>query len=111
MRVNLLPTAALLICSVAAATDPPPADQLLTREQVVADLEFFRDQWAPKDLSFSEENRAAMLKLIATEIDRAQPTRAADLALTFERAMALSGNNHTHTEYFFYPRTFSVVPI
>jgi len=112
MRLILLAIAAVTCTAVThAQVAAPLAERQLTRDQVLADLVFFRDVWGPKDRSYSDANREAMRKLIDTEIARAQPMRTVDLALTFERAMALSGNNHTHTRFFNEPGSFSVVPV
>jgi len=104
-RVIALLAALLAVAASAAASVP------LTKEQVRADLLFFRDQWAPREHAYTDETRARMNAFIDAQIAAARPMGRAELALIMSRAMAFTGNNHTKTRFFQEEGSFSVVPI
>jgi hypothetical protein len=54
--------------------------------------------------------RRRMLAFVNDQIARAQPMERWRLALTFSRAMAFSGNNHTKTRFFEEEGSFHVAP-
>jgi hypothetical protein len=64
-----------------------------------------------KDRSFSPEARIKMLAFLAEEIVRARSMERTDLALVLAQAQAMSGNNHTQSDYFNEPDLFHSVPI
>lgn len=82
----------------------------LTREQVIADLVFFRDQWAPREKSFTPATREQMLRYVNGEIARAKPLEKTQLALVMSRAMAFTGNNHTKLGWWNEVDAFQVAP-
>jgi hypothetical protein len=104
---------ALLGVEPARAQDAPVlAGRIpLTREQVVADLLFFRDQWAPREQAYNAQSRARMLEFVNSRIASARPMEKTDLALIFSRAMAFTGNNHTNTPWWDEVGAFEVVPV
>lgn len=112
-RLSWLPgLLAMLAASALQAQAPPPLAgwQMLTREQVAADLVFFRDQWAPRERSYTPETRARMLAFVEREIANARPMTRTDLALVYSRAMAFTGNNHTKTRWWNEVDAFQVAP-
>src|SRR5262245_35710350 len=111
MRLVIAAVFAAISLTVASASDLLPGAEPVTREQVVADLEFLRDRWAPLEHSLTAETRQQMLQFVETQIANPTPGSKADLALTLARAMAFTGNNHTHPNFFFEPGSFRVVPI
>jgi hypothetical protein len=112
-----LAAAFLAVAPAGGQEAPPPSSvvlaghQPLTREQVAADLIFFRDQWAPRERSFTPESRARMLDFVRRRIAEARPMEKTELALLMSRAMAFSGNNHTNTPWWNEVDAFEVVPI
>lgn len=99
---------------VAAAQEAAPEltrDQLLTRAQVIADLEFFRDQYAPRERAYTDATRAEMARFINAEIASARPMRVVDLVLVMSRAMAFTDNNHTRVNFFREVGSYTVAPI
>ena len=101
---------ATIIAGLLALAPHAAAGAPLTREQVIADLAFFRDQWSPRERSYTPETRARMLAYIERQIADARPMDQNDLALIFSRAMAFTGNNHTVTRWFQEVGSFHVVP-
>lgn len=100
-----------LIAVLSAATAQAAFAAPLTREQVIADLTFFRDQWAPRERAYTPETRARMLAYVERQIAEARPMDQTALALIFSRAMAFTGNNHTKTRWFQEVGSFQVVPL
>src|SRR5258708_3425224 len=64
-----------------------------------------------KDRSFTPEARIKMRAFLAEEIVRARSMERTDLALILAQAQAMSGNNHTQSDYFNEPDLFHSVPI
>src|SRR5258706_3716737 len=83
----------------------------LPAASVVEDLRYFRDVWAARDCSYSEDTRARMVAFISERIERARPMERHDLALIFAEAQALSGNSHTESELFAVDGLFHPLPI
>lgn len=111
--VRTLAVAALLTAAQAEAQEAPllAGHAPLTREQVVADLLFFRDQWAPRERAYTEATRARMLDYVNREIAGARPINKTELALVMSRAMAFTGNNHSKTRWWNEVDSFEVVPV
>lgn len=82
----------------------------LSREQVVEDFLFFRDQWPSHERSFTEESRAQMLEFVDGEIAAPRPMSRYQLALLMSRAMAFAGNNHTRVRLLEDAEQFHVLP-
>lgn len=100
----------LLATPLAAQNDVLAGHAPLTREQVVTDLRFFRDQYAPREQSYTPETRLRMRAFIDREIEAARPMTKTELALIFSRAMAFTGNNHTKTRWWNEVGAFQVAP-
>jgi hypothetical protein len=89
----------------------PAVAQELGRDAVVTDLTFLRDQWAPKDRSFSDGQRGRMIAFVDTEIREARPMTRADLALEFAQAEAYANNAHTYSDLLSEEGLFHTLPI
>ena len=101
----------LLISVLACSIATPARSEPLPATAVIQDLTYTRDVWAAKDRSFSPEARTKMLAFLAGEILQAHPMERTDLALILAQAQAMSGNNHTQSDYFNEPDLFHGVPI
>src|SRR5260221_6728636 len=95
----------------ACSTEIPARSEPVPATAVIQDLNYARDVWAMKDRSFSPEARIKMLAFLAEEIVRARSMERTDLALVLAQAQAISGNNHTQSDYFNEPDLFHSVPI
>lgn len=89
----------------------PVLGQELGRDAVVTDLTFLRDQWAPKDRSFSEEQRRRMIVYVDEEIREARPMKRTELALEFAQAEAFANNAHTYSDLLSEEGLFHTLPI
>lgn len=96
---------AACVFALAARAEPLPATA------VVQDLTYARDVWAAKDRSFSPEARTRMLAFIGDQMAHARPMERTDLALIFAQAQAMSGNDHTQSDYFNEADLFHALPI
>lgn len=94
----------LLLFSAASLAEP------LTVGQVMADLQYFRDTWTPREKSFTPETRQQSIDFINNQIASAHPMGRADLALVFPQAAAFSGNNHTLIYLYDVPGLFHSLP-
>jgi hypothetical protein len=103
--------AALSIAAAAFAFGSATSAAPMTREQVAADLAFFRDQAAPKDRSFTPETRERMRAFIAAAIDHARPMERYELALELAEAQALSGNAHSYSDFLSEEGLFHPLPV
>src|SRR5882672_5400234 len=109
MRERVI-AAAVVMCALLYATAARAAT--LPAASVVEDLLYFRDVWAAKDRSYGDDARAHMLAFVDDRIAHARPMARSELALIFAEAQALSGNNHTESDFLaesdlFHPLPFS----
>lgn len=95
----------------ACSTEIPARSEPLPASAVIQDLTYARDVWAAKDRSFSPEARIGMLAFLAEETMGARSMERTDLALILAQAQAMSGNNHTQSDYFNEPDLFHSLPI
>ncbi len=94
---------AAIPCLARAEALPPAA--------VVEDLTYLRDVWAAKDRSYTAPRREAMLAFVNAQIARPRPMERWELALVIAEAQALSGNNHTESDFFAEEGLFHTLPI
>jgi hypothetical protein len=100
------------LCLLAACAIAVPASaEPLSSAAVVQDLTYARDVWAAKDHSYSPEARTRMLAFIDDEIAHPRPMERTGLALVFAQAQAMSGNDHTQSDYFNEADLFHSLPI
>ncbi|HLZ74107.1 hypothetical protein [Phenylobacterium sp.] len=96
---------AACLMATPAAAEPLPAPS------VVQDLTFARDVWAVRERSFSPEARTRMLAFLGDQIAHARPMERTELALVFSEAQAMSGNDHTQSDYLGEPDLFHSLPV
>ncbi|MEO6579985.1 MAG: hypothetical protein ABIN83_02390, partial [Sphingomicrobium sp.] len=89
---------------------PQPPKQM-SSDEVASDLRYFRDVYAPKERAYTDQTRAAMVRFIEGQLATARPMTRAEIALIFSEAQALSGNNHTQSEFFDTESEFHPLPI
>lgn len=85
--------------------------ELIGKSAIISDLIYFRDVWAPKDLSFSADARRQMLRFINDNIAHAHAIQRTELALIFAEAQAYSQNDHTYSDYPNEDGLFQALPI
>ncbi|HXI88318.1 MAG TPA: hypothetical protein VNH64_12720 [Parvularculaceae bacterium] len=108
----LAAAAAVCVAATAAPIRAVAADAAaLSKADVVQDLTFFRDIYAPKERSYTPKTRAQMEEFIDDAIARAQPMPRYALALEFAQAQAFSNNAHTYSDYFGVDDLFHSLPI
>jgi hypothetical protein len=101
--------AGAMVCVLLCGT--PTGAVTLPAAAVVEDLRYFRDVCAPKDRSYSDDARARMGAFVDDRIAHAKPMERYELALIFAEAQALSGNNHTESEFLAEADLFHPLPI
>lgn len=89
--LRLLGAGALFMVVLVAHAQPPK----LGPSQMSQDLEFLRDVWGPKDVSFTPKTRATFNRIVDNLIKRASTLTPVDFSLGILRAVASSGNGHT----------------
>jgi len=62
------------------------------------DLIYLREQWLPRDLSFSPDERTEFGSVVESAIQRTGSLSPAQFALEVSRAVAVSGNAHTSAD-------------
>lgn len=89
----------LIACLVLAAlysTTPARADDIqLTSAQMREDLVFLKEEWAPLDKSFSDEQRLEFDRLVDETMAATDQLAPQEFALAVMRAAAIARNGHT----------------
>ncbi|MGC6389876.1 hypothetical protein ACMV8I_19815 [Ewingella sp. S1.OA.A_B6] len=67
----------------------------LTPAQMREDLQYLQTQWAPKDLSFNEQQREIFKHNVEEAVSNTETSSIADFALDIMRAVAIPRNGHT----------------
>ena len=84
---------------------------LLSRNETIEDLAYFRDMWSPKERSFTPDTRAQFNTFVADQISKARPMSRAGLALVFAQGEAFTRNAHSEPNYLQIDGLFHSLPI
>lgn len=93
---SLLRAAVLAICTAPWVVAGSASGQVsLTPAQMREDLTYLREQWSPRNKSFTPDQQKAFEGAIDDAAARAERLSASDFALEVSRALAVGRNGHT----------------